>query len=176
MTADGRLSRAAVAAACVALFACFSEGPGAESDANGTPGDAAIRLGTGFPDYVPLEPGQDVDIIEGIQGGFHIWGGFLVRGIDPVGVTISFDLEYNGAPAASVTYQDDLRDAFDPERHSAPEADWQYAYAGVAVILYDALDPDEVSGDPVRISVRVRDSRGVEVSDTIEVRAVCCSL
>lgn len=164
----------AVAAGCGA----DGEDPSdAGSDGGSDAANAALVIGTGFPDFEALELGQEVPIIEGIQGGFHIWGGFLIRGVDPDDLSIDFTAELDGEVVASARYQDDLYLAFDPEAWPAfADGAWDYAYAAVAVIFDDAIDPDAISGSRLSFDVTVTDRNGVTVADSTEVVAICCSL
>lgn len=44
-------------------------------------GSAALLLGSGSPRFLPIVDGDEVDIIHGPQGGYHIWGSLLSRGL-----------------------------------------------------------------------------------------------
>ena len=53
----------------LALAACEDPEPG-------------IEVGTGEREFEPLEDGDDILIIQGPQGGFHVLGSFLVTGVE----------------------------------------------------------------------------------------------
>jgi len=44
--------------------------------------DPFVQLGTGEVEFVPLEEGDDVGVVHGIQGGDHIWGSARATGVD----------------------------------------------------------------------------------------------
>jgi hypothetical protein len=125
---------------------------------------ATVEIGTGFVSFVPVLEGQALDIIEGIQGGYHLFGGFRVEGLAQRNLTIDFDIEWNGESVGGASYVDDLIGGTSP-----------FEYSGVAVIFDDNDVPPEVSGNPVTLSVTLRDSEGVTVSDSVEVIPRCCS-
>ncbi len=49
------------------------------------PGDEKMVLGTIGPqaDWVALADGQDATLVEGAQGGFHVWMKLKVLGVAP---------------------------------------------------------------------------------------------
>ena len=104
-------------------------------------------------------------IIRGMQGGYHVYGGFEVSGISPGDVTIDFEILLDGESIAVAAYQDVLQG-------DGPT----YRYAGVAVILYDNVEPDDVSERTVEMTVRVEDRRGVVLEDSITLVPICCEV
>jgi len=136
--------------------------PDAESD---TGAQSTVSIGTGFPDFVPITPGSDLPIIAGIQGGFHLWGGFVATHIDPRSVTIEFVTTLDGRDIGRASYVDTLVDD-----------GGQMKYAGVAVIFDSDVDPDEVSSRPMSMSVRLEDMNGRVVTDSVELVPICCEL
>lgn len=125
---------------------------------------ASVEIGTGFQSFVPVPEGQTLPIIEGIQGGFHLWGGFRAEGLARRNLTIEFDIEWNGESIGAASYLDDLIGESPP-----------FEYGGVAVIFYDNDMPTQVSGETVTLSVTLRDTAGVTASDSVEVIPECCS-
>lgn len=126
--------------------------------------DAVLEIGTGFPELEPLVCGQDVPIIQGIQGGYHIWGGFSATGLEPGTMAIDFGLDVGGVEVASASYED-----------SPVAIDGRIDYAGVAVILHADQDPDALSGTAATLHVTVVDSVGASASDSVEIVPFCCS-
>jgi hypothetical protein len=41
-----------------------------------------VELGQGIVAFAPLEDGDEVELVQGPQGGHHIWTGLRVRGLD----------------------------------------------------------------------------------------------
>lgn len=54
------------------LWGCASTSPGEEP---------ALELGTGSWRFEPLEDGQEVELVRGAQGGWHVWLSVRVRGM-----------------------------------------------------------------------------------------------
>jgi len=138
--------------------------------------DPSVSIGTGFPCLEPLGDDETVPIIMGIQGGFHVWGGFEARGLQPDGVEIDFKLVRDGVELASASYIDDIDAAYGPASGCAAAPEGAYQYAGVAVVLFFDVQPESVSGASADLSIQLRDRRGVVVSDSVRVVPECCSM
>lgn len=70
-------------------------------------GPTSIEVGTGQFDYEPVTEGQELPIVEGPQGGYHVWLGLRARNLDPRNLRIDsqlFDAESDdtGAPPEKV--------------------------------------------------------------------------
>lgn len=132
-------------------------------------GEAAVEpfvtIGTGTSRYETLTAGESVDIIQGPQGGYHVWGALRAGGIDPHGVTLNFGLYLGEKLVAEAHYQDDLVATQVPE---AP-----YEYTRVAVILIEN-DPGAVTDRPARLTVELVPADGPPLTDEVEVRPLCC--
>lgn len=103
-------------------------------------------------------------IIQGIQGGYHLWGGFRAGGLARDDLQISFDIEWHGDSIGAAHYIDDLVGDGPP-----------FEYGGVAVIFENNDLPEEVTGQPVTLSVTLTDGAGRTVADSIEVIPRCCT-
>jgi hypothetical protein len=53
-------------------------------------GPPTLEVGTGASAFIPLQDGDPVTIINGPQGGSHIWGALRTCGLDPANVTINY--------------------------------------------------------------------------------------
>jgi hypothetical protein len=150
------------------LCAC-PDGGGGPTDAVDVPPDSGpdietawIEIGTGARDFQPLVEGQEIPIILGIQNGWHIWGGLRGGGFDGDNVIIEFRLVQDGQVIGGAGYIDDLTIIDD-----------HFEYAGVAAILVND-NPDEVSGHPLVLALRLTTNAGDELFDSIEVLPRCC--
>lgn len=145
---------------------------GAAPEDAGPPVDAStaggwIELGTGARRFETLEAGQEVPIIMGIQGGFHVWGGFRGAGFPDDDVRLRFWLELDGEDIARADYFEFglPRDRADPDL---------YAYAGVSVV-YDSNDTVEpTSGRTMTLRVEVTADDGQVMRDSLEIVPICC--
>ena len=143
--------------------------------ARAEPGDADaavsqgwIELGTGFRSFAPLEPGQEVPIIAGIQGGFHIWGGFRGAGFDDSDVRLRFWLDLDGVSIARADYSEFGL----PVDRADPTV---YDYGGVAVVYDENEAVQRTSGQTMTLRVEVESLvDGQVLTDMTEVVPVCC--
>ncbi len=65
-----RLTATCAAAIALALSGCAEVEP-------------TLELGTGDRGFEPIEDGQDLPMIEGAQGGWHLWISLRTTGLDP---------------------------------------------------------------------------------------------
>lgn len=130
----------------------------------GTGGVAWLEVGTGTEHFEALTPGQEVSIIEGPQGGYHVWGALQAGGVNPKGVTMHFQLMQGGAVLGEASYLDDLFRA-------EPGAPW--SYTRVAVVLLDGT-PDAVAPGAAILRVDLTQAGGASLTDEIEIVPVCC--
>lgn len=152
--------------AALLLAACGSD---AEDDPVLPP---SLELGTGEVEFESIDDGDDVWVIQGPQGGFHILGSIRVTGVergdpddleDPDNPTTEFQV-YRGTERLDVLgarYTQGL-DRFEPG---------VYGMIGRFVIL-DIIEDDEVAGDTLHVTVDVTDVNGVQLSDELDVVAV----
>jgi hypothetical protein len=134
-------------------------------DAGEAPVEPFVTIGTGTSRYETLSAGESMDIIQGPQGGYHVWGALRAGGIDPHGVTLNFGLYLGEKLVAEAHYEDDLVPTQMPE---AP-----YEYTRVAVILIEN-DPGAVTDRPARLTVELVPADGPPLTDEVEVRPLCC--
>lgn len=134
-------------------------------DAGESPPEPFVTIGTGTSRYETLTAGESVDIIQGPQGGYHVWGALRAGGVDPHGVTLNFGLYQGDRLVAEAHYEDDLVPTQMPE---AP-----YEYTRVAVILLEN-DPGAVTDRPARLTVELIPADGPTLTDEVEVRPLCC--
>lgn len=150
----------------------------AVADADPQPGDADpigpdaaagwVELGTGTRDFEALEPGQEVPIIQGIQGGYHVWGGFRGGGFDDADVRLRFWLELDGVALGRADYSEF---GLPPSR----TGDADYAYAGVAVVYDSNDDVQPTAGRTMTLRVEVQSLiDGQVMTDSAEVVPICC--
>ena len=130
-----------------------------------SPEEPWIEIGTGFRRYEMLTEGQEVPIIAGIQGGFHVWGGFIGKGFDDLDVRIIYTLELNGEPLASADYLE-----FELPKNNRGE----FEYAGVSVIYFNNEDVEITSGYEMVLKLRVETQDGLHLSDEQTLVPRCC--
>ena len=130
-----------------------------------TTGEPWLKIGTGFRRYESLEDSQDVPIIAGIQGGFHVWGAFLGKGFDDVDIRILYSMELNGEVLAKADYTE-----FELPKNSKGE----FEYAGVAVIYFENDDVERTSGEEFILKLRIETQNGLSLEDQITLRPQCC--
>ncbi|MAD61591.1 MAG: hypothetical protein CMH49_08820 [Myxococcales bacterium] len=124
-----------------------------------------LRIGTGFRRYESLEDGQDVPIIAGIQGGFHVWGAFLGEGFDDIDLRVMYSMELDGEVLARADYTE-----FELPKNSRGE----FEYAGVSVIYFENDDVERTSGEEFLLKLRIETRDGMSLEDQIVLRPQCC--
>ena len=137
------------------------------ADGGGSPCSASdepwVVVGTGSVEYEPLIEGQELPIVMGPQGGFHVWGGFHGCNFDPDNLEIAFVLRDSaGVAIAGASYIDDA----DPVRDG-------FEYSRVTVILQD-IEPEDASGQTMTLELDVRTRDGLLLEDDIEIVPICC--
>lgn len=177
----------------LALAGCGGDGEFATSgdfaDAgggSGAPRTADLTIGTGFSEYEPVSDGETLEFVYGIQGGFHLWGGFEAEGLADGEAAIDFELYHDGELIGVAYYTDRLTaDADGVTRYSAVSVAVTTDFQQRLIIPEDILGEDErlenlptadFSEGPVTMTVRVEDAVGTIGTDEIDVIARCCSL
>lgn len=124
-----------------------------------------VELGTGARQYEPLAAGEEVPIIRGPQGGFHVWGGFRGDGFADGEVRIRFELSLDGVPYATADYVE----------FGLPRGrDGVFDYAAVAVVYRQNDDVETTSGRTMTLRLAVEADDGQVLTDSVEVVPVCC--
>lgn len=132
-----------------------------------TPADAAapfLEVGTGARTFQPLEAGQRIPIVQGIQGGYHVWGALRGGGFSDQNVQLLFRLHDGQRILAGA----DLLESALP---LGP--DGHFTYAG-AFVIFSSLDVEALSGQPLTLEAQIRAADGTRLSSAIEVVPVCC--
>lgn len=127
--------------------------------------DPFFTVGTGARSFEPLTEGQQIPIIQGIQGGFHVWGGFRAAGFSDANLSINFTLTHNSSKVADAQYTEPS-----VPRNAAGE----YEYAQVAVVFFDNDDTERLSGEDMVLSAEVTTEAGERYGASITVVPVCC--
>lgn len=134
-----------------------------------------IEMGTGEWEWEAMEDGQEIDVIQGPQGGFHLLGSVRVAGIeagsaddlsDPNNPTTRFWVIHEGVDLApsSVFVQglDETPGDVSPFSHQM---------IGRFVIM-DIEADDELDGVEINFGVSVEDVDGVQVEAEMMLTAV----
>jgi hypothetical protein len=138
-----------VAAGAVVAFGACAE----PFTIDGPPG---IELGTGEYAYEPVEDGQDIPLIHGPQGGYHVWVGLRMRDMNPNGMRLdtAVELADTATPVGRPLFF-----RFTMFRGESGE----FEYAG----LPEQLEPAEVEGRAIRIEVVATDRGGRTATDAM---------
>jgi len=119
------------------------------------PGETWAELGTGEWEFVSLTDEQEVDLIFGSQGGYHVWASIRTEGLDPSRVMLEVETQVG----------DDSR----PAEHSRVPVDLEVdEVTGVqqfigwpAVLAHPGCAVDRM----IRVHVTLTDRRGVVAGD-----------
>lgn len=144
--------------ASLAATACADEQPATE---------VTVVIGTGQDAFEPLADGDEVPVIQGPQGGFHILGAFYATGIEPGDPN---DLSHPDNPTGEFRVFEgerrvDISDASRFTQGLEPIGDG-FGTVGRLVVL-DIADDAELDGASVRFEVSVEDVDGHAASDEV---------
>jgi hypothetical protein len=157
--------------ALVAIAGCSGDEQTGDTGPNLPP---MVEIGTGETEFVPLEDGDEVDIIFGPQGGYHFNTSIRVQGIHPG------DPDHLDDPDNPLTV---LRAFLDGEQIDLDASTYKqgidpvpgepgvYQMIGRRLIL-DIQSDDELDGRECLIDVTITDRDGVEVHDERTIIAV----
>ncbi len=139
------------------------------------PGPPVAILGTGLLEFLSLTDGQEVPIIHGIQGGYHVWGAVRARYMDPNDIDAHFTLTdvVTGALDGDVhtTLELDPPEYLDGGAPLPGGADGWGESVGTRVFI---PKPSDVAGRTMRLQVTLVDSTGRTCSDARTIVPLSC--
>ena len=139
----------------VACAACGTVKGGGPPDSGGA--GPRIEVGTGTASFVALNDGDEVAIVKGPQGGYHIWGAIRSDGVlDPKGLEVHYFV-LDGATGAEIQGDNAYRLTL---VKNGPYDEWY----GMIGFLGSSV-PANVQGLPTVMKLTVKDSRGLTASD-----------
>jgi len=118
------------------------------------PEGAALELGTGTWRFEPVEDGDEVPMIHGAQGGWHLWVAVRTDGMESR--TGRLEIELQPADESSPPQTTSLGVQLDP-----PDAEGRMSYLGWPAIL---PDPACATGTMQRIRATFTTSSGERVT------------
>ena len=130
-----------------------------------------VELGSGEDSYAKLEDGDPIEMIAGVQGGYHIVAGFRVLDISPGSAeaalgdqpTVDFNMYLRGTQVDSAPPQRTHLEAVD-------ETMLRFELVGHHVMFEtDAVHPiAQHHGAPLRLEVTVTDVTGMRRVDAVD--------
>ena len=126
-----------------------------------------IELGTGDRRYQVLEDEQIIPVIQGIQGGYHVWGAIRGDGFPDQDVIVDLTLSIDDHIYAQAHYTEPL---------FPRGADGLYDYPAVAVIFDSNDDVAPTNGLPMLLRAEVTPRDGMTLFDERVVIPDCCVL
>lgn len=121
-----------------------------------------VELGSTADVFRPLSDGDAVQIVHGIQGGYHVWGAVRATFVDPREVRLRYTLRLDDGTL--VTVREDAGDLEGTDDGLTPGQ-----RLGTAVFL---PDPATIRGRRCRLSLELTDQRGRTGEDAHDVMAV----
>ncbi len=118
------------------------------------PGEGVVELGTGEWEFVPLADAQEVELVFGAQGGYHVWTSFRAEGLSAEDVMLEIETQAADGSTAPQT----SRVPVDFDR----TADGSIELVGWPAIL---ADPGCVVDRMLHVQVRLTDRRGATATD-----------
>lgn len=162
--------------ALVIFVACTTSGCG-DDGAGADAAQASVELGTGTTEFESLEPGQEVEIIAGEQGGHHFIVHARIRGMLPGDPEMPGSVDNPRTVFRAETEEGERVDAeFPPYRLGYRDAEEEtFTLPSGRLLILDPEDeslPDRLYGSRVRLGVRVEDAAGHVATDEVLVRPV----
>jgi len=135
------------------------------------PCDVLLQVGSGDLYFIPLSSLDEVEMVHGPQGGWHIWWSVLLSGTEPTAQlhgTIT-DIDSN-VVVSDITYNVKL----DPVDDCIGESIGQFGYLDVSGLASGSLDtpPELLVGHTLLLRVEAADFAGTTASDDVLVVAV----
>lgn len=121
--------------------------------------EPTVEIGTGESSFQALTEGQDVPLILGVQGGYHVWMSLRATELDPDKVWLDVRTEVNGEQANSMA----ITELTDVDEHEGDAC----VLVGWPVIM---ADPQGVDGRELGLSVTVTDEDGMSADAAVTVR------
>jgi hypothetical protein len=159
----GWLAPVAVLAAC-----------GGDAEPAADAGAPAIEIGSGDSAFEALVDGEDIFVVQGPQGGFHLLGSFAATGVepgnpemlgDPDNPTMTFRV-LTGASRVDIVDANTFTQGLEPVAGTGG-----VGKVGRLVIL-DIADDAELDGVEIRFEVDITDVHGATASDARLLMAV----
>ncbi len=137
------MARLAVVLVALLAVGCAAQ----DSDAD------RLELGTGTTVFMPIEDGDEIDLVRGAQGGWHIWLSIRAEGLtsDIGSLRIAMQPADESLPEQSET----VGIRFDP-----PDAEGRRSYLGWAAIL---ADPSCTVDETLAIRATFTDPAGAQL-------------
>ena len=115
----------------------------------------SLELGMGWDRYNPVQPGDEVPLVYGQQGGFHVDLAVAATEFDATDVvSASLSGSLDGVEVAAGQPWFELQ---------CDDTDQRLEGAGLRLVFFGVLPPD-LDGQEVEVTATVRDSRNVEAS------------
>lgn len=148
------------ALAAAALVGC------AEPDPSDTGVAPWLELGTGETEFVPLEDGDEVALVYGPQGGWHVDTTAMFGGIALDGAELSYEARDPDSGAV-------LNYPYTASLHPSVLQELEDGWLRVGDRAVFEIDSDEeILGRTVQLEVRLVDGAGLELVDTRQITVV----
>jgi len=113
--------------------------PSQPAESDGVFGEPRVELGVGYAAWEPIANGDSVELVAGIQGGWHLDVALWLDGFGPGGVTVVYDAVDSDARRVSFLTQAVLNE------QSVIEAEQGWHRVGDRIVL-DIEGPEDVVG------------------------------
>jgi hypothetical protein len=128
-----------------------------------------VVLGTGEVAFEPIADGDVIQVVFGPQGGYHLVGSLVARGVeagnrgdlgDPSNPRVRFEVEHEGENLAPIA---DFTQGLDESTYDG------YTHEMINRLAILTIDDDaELDGEMVTFSVQIDDANGVSVRSEFE--------
>ena len=137
-------------AVLVAVAVPTAQGCGAAQEPTAT-----VQIGTGESQFEALDNAQEVTMVRGVQGGYHVWMSLKAQGLDAAKVWVDVDTQVQGQ-----SYESRVVTSLEQDQ------DGNAVLVGHPVILDD---PQAADGNTLALHVRVTDLHGVAADAAVDI-------
>ncbi len=134
---------------------------------------AGVAIGTGPLPFVPIEAGQDVVMVHGPQGGWHVLAGLRAEGVPPI-VRIHYTIDALVAEPPVRVSDTRYRVMLVSDGDCGGDYPDLFGYLDVRGLADGERDtpPEILAGTTLRMTMTVDDDAGRTAESAVEVRAV----
>lgn len=123
-------------------------------------GPPSMEVGTGEFEFRSVDPGEELEVVQGLQGGQHVWLGVSIENMNPNDLHLDLDIQFveTDEPHANPLF-------FDIDLFEGASGSWEYAG------LPAQVKASEVDGHQLRLNVTATDKDGREAEGSMEITA-----
>lgn len=128
-------------------------------------GDATLEVGTGADAFEPLTDGDDLVLVMGPQGGYHVWGSLRATGVVP-GDPLNLADPKNPLIGLSLWVNGEMVGGYQGLPRGLREDGDAWVRVGETVVL-TGLSVDDALGQTATLRAQLEDATGARLMDEV---------